>query len=179
METLVTIPNGHTMTSLEISELTGKMHNDVLKAIRNMEPAWIKVAKGNFPLSEYFDSTGRKLPMYELTKSQCLYVATKFNDEARAKLIIRWEELETRETTISNAKIRQMQASAKRRNEIALRLHDIDSLITRLMSERKSLIKERNIIDNQDYAVLSFPMFPEWDFLKAGGFPGKKNIKAL
>jgi phage antirepressor YoqD-like protein len=33
-------------------------------------------------------------PYYELTKTECLYVATKFNDEARAKLVIRWEELE-------------------------------------------------------------------------------------
>lgn len=29
-----------------------------------------------------------------LNKTECLYVATKFNDEARAKLIIRWEQLE-------------------------------------------------------------------------------------
>lgn len=29
--------------------------------------------------------------MYQLNKTECLYVATKFNDEARAKLVIRWE----------------------------------------------------------------------------------------
>ena len=34
--------NGQRMTSLEIAELTGKQHKDVLKAIRNMEPAWEK-----------------------------------------------------------------------------------------------------------------------------------------
>lgn len=84
-----------TMSSIEIAELTGKPHNDVLKAIRAMEPAWAKIAEGKFSLSEYKDSTGRKLPMYELTKTECLYVATKFNDEARAKLVLRWEQLET------------------------------------------------------------------------------------
>ena len=31
------------MTSIEIAKLTGKPHNDVLKAIRAMEPAWKKV----------------------------------------------------------------------------------------------------------------------------------------
>ena len=31
------------MTSLEIAQVTGKMHKDVMKAIRNMEPAWLKV----------------------------------------------------------------------------------------------------------------------------------------
>lgn len=85
------------MTSKEIATITGKPHNDVLKAIRAMEPAWYKITEGNFSLSEYTDSTGRKLPMYKLTKTECLYVATKFNDEARAKLVIRWEELETKE----------------------------------------------------------------------------------
>jgi len=55
------------MTSRDIAEVTGNPHNDVLKAIRAMEGAWYKVTKGNFSLSEYTDSTGRKLPMYELT----------------------------------------------------------------------------------------------------------------
>lgn len=37
--------------------------------------------------------------MYKLNKTECLYVATKFNDEARAKLVIRWEELERERAT--------------------------------------------------------------------------------
>ena len=87
-------PQLQTMTSLEIAELTGKQHNDVLKAIRKMEPAWEKITQGKFSLSTYKDSTGRKLPCYFLTKTECLYIATKFNDEARARLVLRWEELE-------------------------------------------------------------------------------------
>lgn len=92
-----TINASEYMTSREIATITGKPHNDVLKAIRAMEPAWYKITEGNFSLSEYTDPTGRKLPMYKLTKTECLYIATKFNDEARAKLVIRWEELETKE----------------------------------------------------------------------------------
>jgi phage antirepressor YoqD-like protein len=83
-----------TMSSLEIAKLTGKPHNDVLKAIRAMEPAWEKVNGGNFSRVEYKDAKGEMRPAFELTKTECLYVATKFNDEARAKLVIRWEELE-------------------------------------------------------------------------------------
>ena len=41
------------MTSLEIADITGKPHNDVLKAIRKMEQAWVKVTQGNFSLSTY------------------------------------------------------------------------------------------------------------------------------
>jgi Rha family phage regulatory protein len=85
-----------TMTSREIAELTGKRHDNVLASIREMEPAWENITHLKFKVSEYIDSTGRKLPMYELSKTECLYVATKFNDEARAILVCRWEELETK-----------------------------------------------------------------------------------
>ena len=82
------------MTSLEIAEVTGKPHNDVLKAIRKMEEAWVKVNQGNFSLVEYRDAKGELRPCYSLTKTECLYIATKFNDEARARLVLRWEQLE-------------------------------------------------------------------------------------
>ena len=86
-----------TMTSLEIAELTGKNHFDLMRAIRNMEPAWEKVNGCKFALVEYRDKKGELRPCYQLTKTECLYIATKFNDEARAKLVLRWEELELQE----------------------------------------------------------------------------------
>ena len=73
----------------DMAELTGKQHKNIMQAIRNMEPAWEKVTQGNFSLSTYQDATGRTLPCYVLTKTECLYIATKFNDEARAKLVLR------------------------------------------------------------------------------------------
>jgi phage regulator Rha-like protein len=89
------------MTSLEIAELTGKNHKDVLKAIRNMEPAWEKVCGRNFALTSraIIQPNGgtRDVPCYQLTKTECLYIATKFNDEARARLVLRWQELELQE----------------------------------------------------------------------------------
>lgn len=83
-----------TMTSREIAEYTGKRHSDVMEAIRTMEPAWEKVNGRKFPLVKYKDAKGEMRPEYQLSKTECLYVATKFNDEARARLILRWEELE-------------------------------------------------------------------------------------
>ena len=86
------------MTSIEIAAVTGKPHNDVLKAIRKMEPAWEKVHEGKFSLKQRTIQTSngatRQVPYYSLTKTECLYIATKFNDEARAKLVLRWEQLE-------------------------------------------------------------------------------------
>ena len=66
----------------------------VMEAICKMEPAWMKVAESNFRLGSYKDANGQLRPCYQLTKTECLYIATKFNDEARAKLVLRWEELE-------------------------------------------------------------------------------------
>ena len=76
-----------TITSLEIAELTGKQHFHLMRDIRKMEIAWEKVTQSKFGCSTYKDATGRTLPCYVLTKTECLYIATKFNDEARAKLV--------------------------------------------------------------------------------------------
>ncbi len=45
------------MTSLEITEVTGKQHKHVMEAIRKMEPAWISAAGSNFRLGFYKDAT--------------------------------------------------------------------------------------------------------------------------
>lgn len=94
MNEISTIVDGNRMTSLQIAEITGKPHADVMKAIRKMEPAWSKINEGNFSLVDYQDKKGETRPCYSLNKEECLYIATKFNDEARAKLIKRWKELE-------------------------------------------------------------------------------------
>ena len=102
--------NQQMMTSLEIAELTGKQHKDVLKAIRNMEPAWEKVNGRKFALVEYRDQKGELRPCYQLTKTECLYIATKFNDEARAKLVLRWEQLEMEDVRRKMSEVRCLPA---------------------------------------------------------------------
>ena len=86
------------MISLQIAEITGKAHKDVMRAIRNMEPAWENVCGRKFALTsrEVNQPNGgtRETSCFSLNKEECLYIATKFNDEARAKLIKRWKELE-------------------------------------------------------------------------------------
>ena len=64
-----------------------------MRAIRNMEPAWESERQGKFSLTqirEEIPNGGYRLrPVYMLTKTECLYVATKFNDVARARLVLR------------------------------------------------------------------------------------------
>lgn len=82
------------MTSIQIAELTGRQHKNVMAAIRAMEKSWTEVGGLKFKLASYQDAQGKSRPCYSLTKDECLYIATKFNDEARAKLVLRWKELE-------------------------------------------------------------------------------------
>ncbi len=50
MKTKIISINNQRMSSLEIAKLCGKNHKDVMRAIRNMEPAWEKTAQGKFSL---------------------------------------------------------------------------------------------------------------------------------
>ena len=57
------------MTSMEIAELTGKQHKNVMRDIRNMEPGWEKVAGLKFELGSYKDANGQLRPCYNLSRT--------------------------------------------------------------------------------------------------------------
>ena len=82
------------ITSLELAQFSNKEHKNLLESIRNMEQTWVSLGQPNFKQSYYFNSQNKKQPMYELSKTESLYIASKFSDEVRAKIILRWEELE-------------------------------------------------------------------------------------
>lgn len=95
MDDVVRYTTEDRMSSLEIAALTCKPHKNVMRSIRDMEPAWERISGLKFELASYIDKQGKERPCYQLTKRECLYVATKFNDDSRAKLVLRWEELES------------------------------------------------------------------------------------
>ena len=68
-----------TMTSLEIAELTGKQHKDVMRAIRKMEPAWVKVNGRNFALVEYKDAKGICLVEHNSVNLVIVYIVRIFS----------------------------------------------------------------------------------------------------
>jgi phage regulator Rha-like protein len=82
------------ITSLEMAFISQKNHKELLRSIRGQEIGWEKVTGRKFALSEYTDASGRKLPMYEFNQAESLYIASKFDDVVRAKLVVRWLELE-------------------------------------------------------------------------------------
>lgn len=74
----VAIVNGAARTtSLEIAKVFGKEHSKVIRAIRELETPK-DFTEANFGLSEYVDSTGRKLPMYTITRDGFTLLAMGF-----------------------------------------------------------------------------------------------------
>ena len=169
-----------TMTSLQIAEVTGKPHNDVLKAIRAMEPAWVKITQGKFSLSTYTDRSGKSNPCYSLTKTECLYIATKFNDEARAKLVIRWEELERQnaQPSIPQNFAEALRLAATQQEQLEAQRAELEAAAPKvafanamLASKNSCLVGElAKIISQNGYTIGKNRLF-QW--LRENGYLGK------
>lgn len=88
------------ISSLELAELCGKKHKNVLADIRRMEPVYLEVFgqelrfQQSFIVNELPNGGSKKLPQYLLTKSQSLFVVSSYSPIIRAKIQKRWEDLE-------------------------------------------------------------------------------------
>ena len=76
-----------TMSSIEVSELTGKQHSNVMRDIRSLLEQGVNQI--NFKLVNYEDAKGEKRPMFNLTKKGCLILASGYNAVLREKIINR------------------------------------------------------------------------------------------
>lgn len=97
MNDLIHTGGVQTMSSREIADLTGKRHDHVMRDIRDMltqlhgEEALPKFGGG------YYDANNQERPCFNLPKRETLILVSGYNLEMRAKIIDRWQELETRE----------------------------------------------------------------------------------
>ena len=85
-----------TMSSLEIAELTGKQHKNVLVDIRKMMDD-LGINSAEFT-AQYKDSIGRSLVMFNLPKRETLILVSGYSVTMRARIIDRWQELEEKQT---------------------------------------------------------------------------------
>lgn len=93
----LTIPGGAaaTMTSREISDLTGKRHDHVMRDIRAM----LVELHGDGGVPSFGDThvdpqNGQSYPIFKLPKRESLILVSGYNVAMRAKIIDRWQELE-------------------------------------------------------------------------------------
>lgn len=83
---VVSISNNQIKTSsLKVAEHFGKLHKNVLRSVESLDcsPEFTKL---NFELSEYADSTGRKLPSYEMTKDGFMFLVMGFTGKKAAAI---------------------------------------------------------------------------------------------
>ncbi len=92
------IIKNETMTSVEIAEVTGKRHDNVVRDIQNILKQGVDAL--NFEETFYTDKANRQQRCYSLTKKGCLILASGYDALLREKIINRWEELETKEASL-------------------------------------------------------------------------------
>ena len=80
----IIIANGRAVTSsLAVAEYFRKPHKDVLAKISRLDCS-AEFTERNFSPSEYTDSTGRKLPMYQITKNGFVFLVMGFTGKKAA-----------------------------------------------------------------------------------------------
>ena len=84
----------HGMTTLEIAELTGKEHFNVLRDTRNMLTELYGENGAIVFECTYIDSQNKQRPCYNLPKNELLTLVSGYSVPLRAKIIKRLEELE-------------------------------------------------------------------------------------
>lgn len=83
------------MTSLDIAELTGKEHKNVMRDIRNeIQELGEEISQLIFEQSEYTNERGKKYPCYKIGKEGAMQLALKYDAKTRYKVIKRIEMLE-------------------------------------------------------------------------------------
>ncbi|WP_080875586.1 phage regulatory protein/antirepressor Ant [Oceanobacillus timonensis] len=83
------------MTSLDIAEIVGKEHKNVMRDIRNeIEDLGNESAQLIFEPGSYKDKNNQKRPYYEFGKDGAMQLALKYDAKTRFRVIKRIEELE-------------------------------------------------------------------------------------
>lgn len=85
-----------TMSSIEIAELTGKEHKNVMRDIRTLLEQGVQELnfEPSFIIRDLPNGGSKQDPCFNLTKKGCLILASGYDAKLREKIISRWEELE-------------------------------------------------------------------------------------
>jgi len=95
MDSLAKLDGILTMSSLEIAELTGKEHKNVMVDIREMIKSLNK-AVADFSATAFYEvnNAKRKREIFNLPKRETLILVSGYSVAMRAKIIDRWQALE-------------------------------------------------------------------------------------
>ncbi|TKI52848.1 phage regulatory protein [Lysinibacillus mangiferihumi] len=117
------------MTSLNIAELTGKRHADVMRDIRKeVEELGEEIAQRIFALGSYLDKNKQERPCYKFGKDGAMQLALKYDAVTRYKVIKHIEELEQDKKLPVNSTVALLETALKHEMELAEIKTDVDYL---------------------------------------------------
>ena len=144
MNELVNLEQRKTMTSLEVAEITGMEHKNILRDIRD-EINKLGEERGQliFEPTEYTDNFNRKQPMFELTFKGVLQLGARYSAETRFKLIEKVEELsnQNKPMTIEDMIILQANEMKSVKHRIDIVENKVDNEIRIDHTEQRKLQK--------------------------------------
>ena len=166
-----------TMTSLQIAEITGKEHKNVMRDIRSLLDQG--VSQLNFEPAEYRDEQGKLRPCFNLTKKGCLILASGYDAVLREKIINRWEELEREKITggfqIPQTLSEALRLAADQAERIETQRRQLDAMRPKALfaeavatSDRSCLVSEMAKILRQNGVEMGQNRLFEW--LRRGGY---------
>lgn len=145
------------MSSLEIAELTGKQHSNVMRDIRALLDQGVNQI--NFELVDYTDKKGEKRSMYNLTKKGSLILASGYNAVLREKIIDRWEAIETGQATPMYQAVQQSKKSdTKKVTPSKKRVEAFGAWISMLDSTMKLDDFSKYMLIKKEGELLMFPV---------------------
>ena len=141
MNELMNIENRNTLTSLDIAEITGKEHKNILSDIRD-EISKIGEERGRliFQQSCYTNLQNKQQPMFLLNYKGVLQLGARYNAETRFKLIEKIEQLQ-KPMTVEDMIILQANEMKSVKHRIDIVENKVDNEIRIDHTEQRKLQK--------------------------------------
>ena len=144
----------NTLTSLEVAEMVGRRHDQVIRDIRKIieQLADHKSVASYFTEDTYKDSTGRELPCYRLTKKGCELFSTRMTGAKGTQFAVayieRFNQMEQH--------IKQVQIPTTQRELVQLALSANEETNQRLdvVEDEIHEIKENKLITTEDKGTI-------------------------
>lgn len=141
MNELMNIENRNTLTSLEIAEVAGKRHDNVLADIRDeISKLGTEKAVLIFQESHYKDANNQRRPMFLLNYKGVLQLGARYNAKTRFKLIEKIEQLQ-KPMTVEDMIILQANEMKSVKHRIDIVENKVDNEIRIDHTEQRKLQK--------------------------------------
>ena len=141
MNELMNVESRNTLTSLEVAEITGKRHDNVLSDIRDeISKLGVERAVLIFQEGYYKDANNQSRPMFLLNYKGVLQLGARYNAETRFKLIEKIEQLQ-KPMTVEDMIILQANEMKSVKHRIDIVENKVDNEIRIDHTEQRKLQK--------------------------------------